>query len=154
MFNVFLSTTSSSIIMTCHWKFREVLLTDLNFIFVLDLVRSLFVVTVLFISGSVILFRGFYMSHEVFLVRFIFLVLLFVISIVVFILFPNFVCLMVGWDGLGVVSFLLVVYYINRESLSAGIITAISNRVGDVFFILLIGVLMCSLEFNFFTNFL
>lgn len=50
---------------------------------------------------------------------------------------------------MGVVSFLLVVYYINGESLSAGIITAIRNRIGDVFFILVIGLMRRYLRYSY-----
>jgi NADH-ubiquinone oxidoreductase chain 5 len=49
---------------------------------------------------------------------------------------------MFGWDGLGVVSFLLIVYYINHESVNNGLFTLFQNRVGDLFFVFfIVGVL-------------
>ncbi len=43
-----------------------------------------------------------------------------------------------GWDGLGVVSFLLIVFYINHERVNNGLFTIFQNRVGDLFFVLFI----------------
>nr|UPX88918.1 NADH dehydrogenase subunit 5 [Xylophaga oregona]UPX88930.1 NADH dehydrogenase subunit 5 [Xylophaga oregona] len=97
-----------------------------------------FSITVLLISGSVMLFCCFYMSHEVFIKRFIFLVLAFVLFMQVLIIMPSMFVMMMGWDGLGVVSFLLVLYYGNSESLAAGVITAMTNRIGDALFIVLL----------------
>lgn len=37
-----------------------------------------------------------------------------------------------GWDGLGLVSYCLVIYFQNFKSYNAGILTALSNRIGDV----------------------
>lgn len=135
-------------ILIFEWSFRENFLVELSCPLVLDLISCLFCITVLFISGCVMVFSGFYISHEKFLVRFIGLVLLFVLSIVSLILFPNFLFIIIGWDGLGVVSFLLVVYYRNSDSLSAGMITAIRNRVGDALFILLLGLISCYLRYS------
>merc|ERR1719295_2255707 len=53
------------------------------------------------------------------------------------ILSPNIVRLLLGWDGLGVTSYLLVIFYQRKKSYNAGIITAITNRLGDV------GILIC-----------
>jgi NADH-ubiquinone oxidoreductase chain 5 len=47
--------------------------------------------------------------------------------------------LLIGWDGLGLVSFLLVIHYQTPNALGAGIITILSNRVGDAFLLLRIG---------------
>lgn len=104
-----------------------------------DWVRFSFGRVVLFISGSVLLFTSTYMGNDPFLPRFVFLVLLFVLSMCFLIFIPNLVTLLLGWDGLGLVSFLLVVYYQNHKSLGAGIITVLTNRIGDVIILLRIG---------------
>ena len=47
------------------------------------------------------------------------------------ILRPNLITLILGWDGLGVSSFFLVIFYKSNKAFNAGLLTAISNRVGD-----------------------
>jgi len=59
------------------------------------------------------------------------LVILFIGSIYLLIFIPHLMGLMLGWDGLGIVSFLLVIYYQSPKALSSGIITALTNRLGD-----------------------
>merc|ERR1711910_236770 len=56
----------------------------------------------------------------------------FILSIFLLILRPNFISLLLGWDGLGVTSYLLVVFYQRNKSYNAGMLTAITNRLGDV----------------------
>ena len=45
---------------------------------------------------------------------------------------PNMIIILLGWDGLGLVSYLLVIYYQNVRSYGAGMSTVLSNRIGDV----------------------
>jgi NADH-ubiquinone oxidoreductase chain 5 len=76
------------------------------------------------------------MSGDVNINRFIMLVLIFVLSIVLLIVRPNLIRILLGWDGLGLVSYLLVIYFQNVKSFNAGILTALSNRIGDVMLLL------------------
>ena len=63
--------------------------------------------------------------------RFRHILLLFVVSIAALILIPDFPGILLGWDGLGLSSFFLVLYYQDSTSLGSGLITGLTNRVGD-----------------------
>lgn len=80
------------------------------------------------------------MEGEKFYVRFIRILMLFVASIALLIARPGILRIFLGWDGLGVTSFLLVIYFYRDKSLNAGLLTLLTNRLGDIF--LLIGVRM------------
>lgn len=73
--------------------------------------------------------------------RFIYLVLMFVLSMAIIVLRPNLVSILLGWDGLGLVSYALVIFYQNEKSANAGMLTILSNRVGDVAILLSIGLM-------------
>nr|YP_010022227.1 NADH dehydrogenase subunit 5 [Fistulobalanus albicostatus]QOL12330.1 NADH dehydrogenase subunit 5 [Fistulobalanus albicostatus] len=110
--------------------------TDVNMIFLFDWVSVMFLSFVLFISGSVFYYSGEYMEGELNLSRFIFLLGGFVGSMGLLIFSPNLISILLGWDGLGLVSYCLVIYYQNYKSLNAGTLTVLSNRVGDVLILL------------------
>ena len=115
-----------------------------------DAISLSFAASVIVISGAIMLFSVSYIGGEVHFVRFSALVLLFVIRIILLILSPRVIRVLLGWDGLGVTSFLLVVYYNSPKSLNAGIITALSNRVGDCLILLAIGIIASSGSLNLF----
>nr|YP_010714880.1 NADH dehydrogenase subunit 5 [Cladiscus yunnanus]WDE20694.1 NADH dehydrogenase subunit 5 [Cladiscus yunnanus] len=98
----------------------------------LDWMSLLFMSFVLFISSMVIFYSEEYMSGDLNINRFILLVVLFVLSMMLLIISPNLISILLGWDGLGLVSYCLVIYYQNWKSFNAGMITALSNRIGDV----------------------
>nr|WHL46520.1 NADH dehydrogenase subunit 5 [Pheosiopsis sp.] len=108
----------------------------------LDWMSLIFMMFVLLISSVVIYYSKSYMSSELNLNRFIILVLLFVFSMLLLIISPNIISILLGWDGLGLVSYCLVIYYQNLKSYNAGMLTALSNRVGDVFILMVIGWMM------------
>ena len=107
-----------------------------------DWYSLIFFLVVLVISACVVVYRVAYMQHEVYLRRFGDLVMLFVLSIRIYVFVPNFIGLIVGWDGLGLVSFLLVIYYRDHSSLIAGKRTFLTNRVGDALLILRLGLII------------
>nr|YP_010721205.1 NADH dehydrogenase subunit 5 [Parnassius stoliczkanus]WDS46330.1 NADH dehydrogenase subunit 5 [Parnassius stoliczkanus] len=109
---------------------------------ILDWMSLLFMMFVFMISSSIIYYSKSYMSSEMNLNRFIVLVLLFVFSMVLLIISPNMISIFLGWDGLGLVSYCLVIYYQNIKSYNAGMLTALSNRIGDVMILMVISWMM------------
>nr|YP_009353825.1 NADH dehydrogenase subunit 5 [Bryopa lata]AQZ26105.1 NADH dehydrogenase subunit 5 [Bryopa lata] len=104
----------------------------------LDWLSMSFGWVVAYISSMVLFYSSSYMSSERYLSRFVWMVFFFILSMNCLIFVPSIWGVMLGWDGLGITSFVLVVYYQNSGSLSAGMLTALTNRVGDVFLILAI----------------
>nr|BCO38789.1 NADH dehydrogenase subunit 5 [Vargula hilgendorfii] len=94
----------------------------------MDCMSCLFAGVVMYISGLVSLYGEWYVGNKG---RFFILVFLFVFSMVLLIMSPSFFVFMWGWDLLGLVSYCLVMYYQDVGTYNAGMITALSNRVGD-----------------------
>ena len=115
-----------------EWEVIKISSSVVYLTFIVDSISLYFISLVRLVSGSVIIFRSSYIISEKFFARFIILVLIFVISIFLLILSPNMISLLLGWDGLGVTSYLLVIFYQRNKSYNAGILTALTNRLGDV----------------------
>nr|YP_009236789.1 NADH dehydrogenase subunit 5 [Telchinia lycoa]AMJ17247.1 NADH dehydrogenase subunit 5 [Telchinia lycoa] len=122
----------------------------------LDWMSLLFMMFVSLISSSVIYYSSSYMSSELNLSRFIYLVLMFVFSMMLLIISPNMISILLGWDGLGLVSYCLVIYYQNIKSYNAGMLTALSNRIGDVMILISISWMLNygSWNYIFYLNFM
>nr|QQP21741.1 NADH dehydrogenase subunit 5 [Metasepia tullbergi] len=113
-------------LMSCASSFMELEL-------VFDWMTCSFSGLVCFISSCIMLFSKMYMKGDMYMSRFILLLFLFVVSMNLMIFISNLISLLLGWDGLGLVSFCLVIYYQNNKSLAAGMLTVLMNRVGDCF---------------------
>lgn len=98
----------------------------------LDWIARSFMSFVLLISFVVVGYRIRYIGSDKYLSIFILLVFFFVISMILLIVSPNLIRILLGWDGLGLISYCLVIYYQNIKSYNAGMVTAITNRIGDV----------------------
>lgn len=105
---------------------------DLELIF--NMWNFIFLIIVLIITIRVIFFSFSYIRLRR-IGNFISLYLAFVLRICWLILNNNFYWIIFGWDGSGVVSFLLIVFYINFERVTNGLFTIFQNRVGDLFFV-------------------
>jgi NADH-ubiquinone oxidoreductase chain 5 len=79
--------------------------------FLFDWMSLLFMGFVFIISSLLILYRDDYMFGDLNIVRSIILVLMFVMSIIFLIGSPNVISILLGWDALGLVSYLLVICY-------------------------------------------
>nr|YP_010276171.1 NADH dehydrogenase subunit 5 [Ptecticus tenebrifer]UCU06676.1 NADH dehydrogenase subunit 5 [Ptecticus tenebrifer]UHY39286.1 NADH dehydrogenase subunit 5 [Ptecticus tenebrifer] len=121
-----------------EWEVVNLNSTGIFMTFLWDWMSLLFMSFVLLISSMVIYYSKEYMSEDYNINRFIMLVLMFVLSMMLLIISPNLISILLGWDGLGLVSYCLVIYFQNVKSFSAGMLTALSNRIGDVALLLAI----------------
>nr|QLY90299.1 NADH dehydrogenase subunit 5 [Simulium angustipes]QWT71650.1 NADH dehydrogenase subunit 5 [Simuliidae sp. Cyprus 2] len=121
-------------------EWEVVMINSLNIVmtFLFDWMSLMFMSLVLFISSLVIFYSKEYMAEDKTINRFILIVLMFVMSMMLLIISPNLISILLGWDGLGLVSYCLVIYFQNEKSYNAGMLTALSNRIGDVAFLLAI----------------
>lgn len=104
----------------------------------LDWVRELFFGVLLIIVFSVKEFSKFYMQKEKDFQRFFWILMLFVFSMCLLIFIPKLVFALVGWDGLGLTRFFLIIYYRKFSSWASGLKTYLINRLGDGFVILIL----------------
>lgn len=121
-----------------EWELISLHSSSIVITFLFDWISLIFISFVLFIASLVIFYRKEYIAQDTNINRFILLVLLFVFSIIILIIRPNLIRILLGWDGLGLVSYCLVIYFQNVKSYNAGILTALSNRIGDVALLLAI----------------
>nr|AII41690.1 NADH dehydrogenase subunit 5 [Petrobiellus sp. 1 JZ-2014] len=121
-----------------EWEFFMINSSSVVMTFLFDWMSLIFLGFVMFISCMVIFYSSEYMMGDYNLNRFILLVMMFVFSMGMLIISPNLISILLGWDGLGLVSYCLVIYYQNVKSCNAGMLTAMSNRIGDVAILLCI----------------
>lgn len=118
-----------------EWELIYLPLNVLFSSFLLDITSIKFILVVRLISIRVLFYSKRYIDDEFNSKRFIFLVLIFIFRIFFLILGARVPLLLLGWDGLGLSSYFLIVHYQNFKSSGRGLITVIRNRIGDIFII-------------------
>nr|YP_009566977.1 NADH dehydrogenase subunit 5 [Cryptopone sauteri]QBB73600.1 NADH dehydrogenase subunit 5 [Cryptopone sauteri] len=123
---------------------------NIEILMLIDWISMIFVSVVLMISSMVLMYSLIYMEMEKNFYRYNYLVLFFVMSMILMILSPNMVSILIGWDGLGLVSYCLVIYYQNSQSYNSGMLTVLMNRVGDVMILMIIAIMFIYGSWNLF----
>nr|AWV84050.1 NADH dehydrogenase subunit 5 [Tettigades lacertosa] len=132
-----------------EWNIMSINSCNMLMTLIFDFMSTMFLSTVMFISSMVILYSGEYMSSDKTINRFMYIVMMFVISMMMLVISPNMISIIIGWDGLGLVSYCLVIYYQNILSNNAGMLTALMNRIGDVAILMTIAWMMNFGSWNF-----
>ena len=105
--------------------------------FLVDPLAAIMLVTVTTVSFFVHVYSFGYLSHDSGFSRFFTYLNLFVFSMLVLILANNYLLMFVGWEGVGVCSYLLIGFWFERKSASdAGKKAFIVNRIGDFGFLI------------------
>src|SRR5208282_239618 len=105
--------------------------------FLLDPLSSIWLLFVTGVGMLIHIYSVGYMAHEGGYYRFFGYLNLFMFSMLTLILANNYVLLFVGWEGVGLCSYLLIGFYFHRKSASDAAAKAfIVNRIGDAGFLL------------------
>src|ERR1700689_1645872 len=105
--------------------------------FLLDPLSSIWLLFVTGVGMLIHVYSTGYMAHEGGYYRFFGYLNLFMFSMLTLILANNYVLLFVGWEGVGLCSYLLIGFYFHRKSASDAAAKAfIVNRIGDAGFLL------------------
>lgn len=111
--------------------------------FLLDPLSVTMITIVLFVSLMVHIYTIGYMADDAGYCRFFSYVSLFTFMMLMLVLADNFLLLFFGWEGVGLVSYLLIGFWFDREKATFGGLKAfIVNRIGDVAFLLAIAAVL------------
>nr|YP_002907407.1 NADH dehydrogenase subunit 5 [Diadegma semiclausum]ACF35063.1 NADH dehydrogenase subunit 5 [Diadegma semiclausum] len=149
LFNLSIYLMYKKIMIFIEFEFLKLSSIKLEYLILMDWLSMFFSLIVLMISFSVIIYSIEYMSGDYNINRFIFLVMLFVMFMIFMIISPNMVSILLGWDGLGLISYCLVIYYQNESSFNSGMVTVLTNRIGDSIILMLIGLMLINGSWNF-----
>ena len=106
---------------------------NLSFSFILDHISVMMLLVVTIVSTMVHFYSIWYMEEDLGFNRFFTYLSLFVFSMLVLILSDNFAVLFIGWEGVGVCSYLLIGFFYKKLNAAKAANEAfILNRIGDM----------------------
>jgi NADH-quinone oxidoreductase subunit L len=110
---------------------------DVEWSYQLDALSSIFMLVVTGVGLCIFVFATGYMHGDPGFYRFFAYMGLFMFSMLVLVMGSNFLMMFVGWEGVGLCSYLLIGYYFNRkEAADASRKAFLTNRIGDFGFAL------------------
>nr|ATJ03338.1 NADH dehydrogenase subunit 5 [Bemisia tabaci] len=130
-----------------EWKLMSLKSSEMSMFFLLDEKSSVFIFMVLMVTTSILIYSKFYIEKSK--TMFSKILIMFMASMMMLILSPNMVSLMMGWEGLGMTSFVLVMYYQNKKSIMSSMYTIMMNRIGDITLLMSMMILMNSTSWMF-----
>jgi NADH-quinone oxidoreductase subunit L len=126
------------IILNFVWFNINNLIIEWTFLF--DGISLLMSTLILIITSLVELYSVDYMKEDINKSRFFMLLSFFAFFLLIFVTAGNILQLFIGWEGIGIISFLLINFWFTRlEANRAGLKAVLFNKIGDIgFYILLV----------------
>ena len=119
----------------------------MNFSILYDPLTAIMFLVVNTVSALVHIFSIGYMSSDSYKARFFCYLSLFTFAMLILVSADNFLQLFLGWEGVGLCSYLLIGYYFSKNSASSAALKAfLVNRVGDFGYLIAIALIFNSFQ--------
>lgn len=118
-----------------NWIQYDIL--NINWTLILDDLSISMMIIIISISYIVFIYSYDYLIEDPHKIRFTFYIILFVLCMIILVTSSSLLTLFIGWEGVGLSSYLLISYWYTRiEAQLGSLIALFINRIGDVIYLL------------------